>query len=173
MKEKTTNRRKWTKYLERNRLQGGSSTSDNDRRAGRSYLERLSLQTEDSIAVSSPAPDEQPFSSDQAQQDKRILPDEQLPQTVSAVSATLSEPPCRTSTRQRKASFGEYRELFMTVPKIIDRQPVFVSRDTRDRIDRIVRRFGERKMSVSGFLENIARQHLDHYDESFELWKKL
>ena len=54
----------------------------------------------------------------------------------------------------------------MTAPKIIDRQPVFVSRDTRDRIDRIVRRFGE-------FLENIARQHLDHYDESFELWKKL
>ena len=57
-------------------IQGGSSASDNDRRAGRSYLERLSLQTEDGIAVSSPAPDEQPFSSDQAQQDKLILPDE-------------------------------------------------------------------------------------------------
>ncbi|MFK2297215.1 DUF3408 domain-containing protein [Bacteroides fragilis] len=149
MKEKTTNEE--MNQVLKEMIQGGSSTSDNDRRAGRSYLERLSLQTEDSIAVSSPAPDEQPFSSDQAQQDKRILPDEQLPQTVSAVSATLSEPPCRTSTRQRKASFGEYRELFMTVPKIIDRQPVFVSRDTRDRIDRIVRRFGERKMSVSGF----------------------
>lgn len=154
-------------------IQGGNSTSNNDHRAGRSYLERLSLQTEDSVACFITCPDEQPFSSDQVQQDKLILPDEQLPQTVSAVPATLSEAPCRTSTRQRKASFGEYRELFMTAPKIIDWQPVFVSRDTRDRIDRIVRRFGERKMSVSGFLENIARQHLDHYDESFELWKKL
>ena len=145
MKEKTTNEE--MNQVLKEMIQGGSSTSDNDRRAGRSYLERLSLQTEDSVAVSSPAPDEQPFSSDQAQQDKLILPDEQLPQTVSAVPTTLCEPPCR--------------------------QPVFVSRDTRDRIDRIVRRFGERKMSVSGFLENIARQHLDHYDESFELWKKL
>lgn len=168
MKEKTTNEE--MNQVLKEMIQGGSSASDNDRRAGRSYLERLSLQTEDGIAVSSPAPDEQPFSSDQAQQDKLILPDEQLPQTVSAVSATQSEPPYRSSTKQRKASFGEYRELFMTAPKIIDRQPVFVSRDTRDRIDR---RFGERKMSVSGFLENIARQHLDHYDESFELWKKL
>lgn len=171
MKEKTTNEE--MNQVLKEMIKGGSSASDNDRRAGRSYLEGLSLQTEDGIAVSSPAPDEQPFSSDQAQQDKLILPDEQLPQTVSAVSATQSEPPYRSSTKQRKASFGEYRELFMTAPKIIDRQPVFVSRDTRDRIDRIVRRFGERKMSVSGFLENIARQHLDHYDESFELWKKL
>lgn len=171
MKEKTTNEE--MNQVLKEMIQGGSSTSDNNRRAGRSYLERLNLQTEDNVAVSSPIQDEQPFSSDQTQQDKPSLPDEQLQLSVSAVPTTQSEPPCRISTKQRKASFSEYQELFMTAPKIIDRQPVFVSRGTRDRIDRIVRRFGERKMSVSGFLENIARQHLDHYDESFELWKKL
>lgn len=74
MKEKTTNEE--MNQVLKEMIQGGSSASDNDRRAGRSYLERLSLQTEDGIAVSSPAPDEQPFSSDQAQQDKLILPDE-------------------------------------------------------------------------------------------------
>ena len=79
----------------------------------------------------------------------------------------------RVSTRQRRASLDEYREMFMTVPKIIDRQPVFVSRDVRDRIDSVVRRLGERKMSVSGFLENLARNHLDMYADDLEQWKRL
>lgn len=52
----------------------------------------------------------------------------------------------RTSTKQRKVSLDEYREPFMVPPKITDRQPVFVSRSTRDRIDEIVRRFGERSL---------------------------
>ena len=81
--------------------------------------------------------------------------------------------PHRTSTRQRRASLDEYREAFMTVPKIIDRQPVFVSRDVRDRIDGVVRRLGERKMSVSGFLENLAHHHLDLYADDLEQWKRL
>ncbi len=79
----------------------------------------------------------------------------------------------RTSTRQRRASLDEYKEMFMTVPKIIDRQPVFVSREVRDRIDSVVRRLGERKMSVSGFLENLARHHLDMYADDLEQWKRL
>lgn len=79
----------------------------------------------------------------------------------------------RTSTKQRKASLDEYREVFMVPPKITDRQPVFVSREVRDRIDEIVRRFGERKMSVSGFLENLVRQHLETYSEDLEQWKRL
>lgn len=79
----------------------------------------------------------------------------------------------RTSTRQRRASLDEYRETFMTVPKILDRQPVFVSREVRDRIDSVVRRLGERKMSVSGFLENLARHHLDLYADDLEQWKRL
>lgn len=79
----------------------------------------------------------------------------------------------RVSAKQRKASLDEYREAFMVAPKIIDRQPVFVSRSTRDLIDEIVRRFGERKMSVSGFLENLARQHLELYADDLEQWKRL
>ena len=51
--------------------------------------------------------------------------------------------------------------------------PVFLSRSTRDALDRIVRMFGERKMSVSGLVENIARQHLATYGEDIEAWRKL
>lgn len=81
--------------------------------------------------------------------------------------------PHRVSSRQRRASLEEYREIFMTAPKIIDRQPVFVSREVRDQIDQLVRRLGKRKMSVSGFLENLARHHLDLYADDLEQWKRL
>jgi len=74
----------------------------------------------------------------------------------------------RISTRQRRASLDEYREEFLTIPKITDRQPVFISRSTRDKIDSVVRRLGERRMSVSGFLENLARHHLDLYADDLE-----
>lgn len=83
------------------------------------------------------------------------------------------EPIRRTTSKQRKASLDEYREQFLRTPKITDRQPVFVSRATRDSLDDVVRRLGERKMSVSGFLENLARHHLELYREDIEQWRKL
>lgn len=79
----------------------------------------------------------------------------------------------RISGKQRRASLEEYKEAFLTVPTIEDRKPVFLSRRTRDALDRIVRMFGERRMSVSGLVENIARQHLDIYGEDIEAWRKL
>ena len=79
----------------------------------------------------------------------------------------------RISSRQRKLSLDEYRKPFLQVPRIEDRKPVFVSGEVRDRLDEFVRRLGGRKMSVSGLLENIARQHLEIYSEDFEQWRKL
>ena len=79
----------------------------------------------------------------------------------------------RISSRQRKLSLDEYRKAFLQVPRIEDRKPVFVSGEVRDRLDESVRRLGGRKMSVSGLLENIARQHLEIYSEDFEQWRKL
>lgn len=83
------------------------------------------------------------------------------------------EPIRRTTSKQRKASLDEYREQFLRVLKITDRQPVFVSRATRDSIDDVVRKLGERKMSVSGFLENLARHHLELYARDIEQWRRL
>lgn len=94
-------------------------------------------------------------------------------QTVLSVPTESTEPTRRTSSKQRKASLDEYREQFLKAPKITDRQPVFVSRTTRDSIDDIVRRLGERRMSVSGFLENLANHHLEMYREEVEQWKRL
>ena len=79
----------------------------------------------------------------------------------------------RISGKQRRASLEEYKDSFLSIPSIEDRKPVFLSRSTRDALDRIVRMFGERRMSVSGLVENIVRLHLATYGEDIEAWRKL
>ncbi len=79
----------------------------------------------------------------------------------------------RISSKQRRLSLDEYRTTYLQVPKIADRKPVFVSREVRDRLDRIVRTLGDRGMSVSGLVENLARQHLAAYGNDIDQWRKL
>ncbi|MDR2911718.1 MAG: DUF3408 domain-containing protein [Alistipes sp.] len=79
----------------------------------------------------------------------------------------------RRTVKQRKSDLDEYRRLYMSIPRIEDRKPVFVSRQTRDRLDRIVRLLGERGMSVSGLIENIALHHLATYEADIEHWRKM
>ena len=98
------------------------------------------------------------------------------PQSIAEAKTVDEEPPTiqrRVSCKQRKLSLEEYRNAYLKVPVIIDRKPVFVSCEVRDRLEDYVRKLGGRKMSVSGLLENIARQHLDTYDADFEQWRKL
>jgi hypothetical protein len=75
--------------------------------------------------------------------------------------------------KQRRSDLDEYRRRFMQTPRIEDRKPVFVSRSTRDRLDRIVRLLGERGMSVSGLIENIATHHLDTHEPDVEYWRRI
>ena len=89
------------------------------------------------------------------------------------VNSTVPTMPKRISMRQRKESLEEYRETFLQVPILDDRKPAFISREVRDSLDEIVRRLGGRRMSVSGFIENLARHHLDAYREDIEVWRKL
>ena len=98
------------------------------------------------------------------------------PQSIMEVLSTIEEPPTiqrRVSSKQRKLSLEEYRSTYLKIPVIKDRKPVFLSCEVRDRLDDYVHKLGGRKMSVSGLLENIARQHLDTYDADFEQWRKL
>lgn len=113
-----------------------------------------------------------------------IMP-EQIPtrleyaRTVAAPPTTGEQPlesptiQRRVSSKQRRLSLEEYRNTYLKVPVIKDRKPVFLSCEVRDRLDDYVHKLGGRKMSVSGLLENIARQHLALYDEDFEQWRKL
>ncbi len=74
---------------------------------------------------------------------------------------------------KKKEQTLDYRKTFLTAPKLEDRKPVFISRETRDSLDKIARRLGDRKMSVSGFFENMAKHHLEEYkDEVNRLYKE-
>lgn len=98
---------------------------------------------------------------------------EQTGETVQENTDGSSQVVHRVSGKQRRASLEEYKAMFLPVPSIEDRKPVFLSRDTRDALDRIVSLFGSRRMSVSGLMENIARHHLATYREDIEAWRKL
>ncbi len=77
------------------------------------------------------------------------------------------------STKQKKNSLEEYRLYLLVAPKIVDRKTVFISNALRERIVEIVRKLGYEKSSVSGFIENLVRHHLELYHEDVESWKKL
>ena len=78
-----------------------------------------------------------------------------------------------TETLAQREALADYKRVYLPVPAIEDRKPVFLSKETRDRLDRIARLFGERKMSVSGLTENIVRRHLDVYEKDIDEWRKL
>jgi len=74
--------------------------------------------------------------------------------------------------RNKKQPF-DYRKTFLTTPKLENRKTVFISKSTRDNLDKIARRLGDRKMSVSGFIENMAKHHLEKFkDEVERLYKE-
>ncbi len=93
--------------------------------------------------------------------------------TEQSKSTQTSEPTKRTTQRQLKESMTEYRQTFLMPPKIVDRQTIFISRELRDRIDRIVRQLGDRKLSVSGFAQRVLQHHLEMYGEDIEKWRRM
>ena len=86
---------------------------------------------------------------------------------------TQSDSTKRSSPKQRKASMDEYRQTYLTTPKIVDRQTIFISRTLRDEVDVLVRRLRDRKLSVSGFVENLVKAHLNDYANELEQWKRM
>ena len=84
------------------------------------------------------------------------------------------QPPMhRVSIKQRRLSFEEYRSVYLPVPKIENRMPVFISASLRDELDKIARRLGGKRMSASGIVENMVKHHLITYGDELKEWYKL
>ena len=126
-----------------------------------------SICTDDTIQ-----PEERNDTADSVQTEVAEIAESTTP-TESKKSTVSNVTPKRTSSKQRKESLDEYRKTFLHVPKLDDRKPVFISREVRDQLDEIARKLGGRGMSVSGFIENLARHHLEIYHDDVEIWKKL
>ena len=117
-------------------------------------------------SMETPKPEPQPADTKEQPEKASEVVQEKLSEAVPEQTDETPQVVRRISGKQRRASLEEYKEAFLTVPTIEDRKPVFLSRSTRDAL-------GERRMSVSGLVENIARQHLATYGEDIEAWRKL
>ena len=53
------------------------------------------------------------------------------------------------------------------------RRAVYLSRDTQERADFVVRRLGDRGANLLNFVERIVRIHLEDYTDENEKWRKL
>ena len=79
----------------------------------------------------------------------------------------------RISTKMRKETLEAYKQVFLVPTKLSERKAGYLSRETQERADFIVRRLGDRGSNLSSFVENIIRQHLEEYDEDIEKWRRL
>ena len=79
----------------------------------------------------------------------------------------------RISAKMRKKTLEAYKQAYLVPTKLNNRKAVYLSRETQERADFIVRRLGARGSNLSSFVENIVRQHLDEYGEDIEKWRRL
>ncbi len=89
-------------------------------------------------------------------------------------SSTIeSKTPTASNKMTRRASLEKYRKIFLCTPKISDRKTTYLSKELWERLHKIARTLGDDKMSVTGFVENLTRHHLEQYAEDLEQWKRL
>ena len=79
----------------------------------------------------------------------------------------------RISAKMRKKTLEAYKQAYLVPTKLNNRKAVYLSRETQERADFIVRRLGDRGSNLSSFVENIVRQHLEDYGEDIEKWRRL
>ena len=67
---------------------------------------------------------------------------------------------------RRRAGKSSYAEIFLSPMVVQRRTAVYVSEQVRDAISTIVRHLGPSgELSVSGYVENVLRHHLEKYRE--------
>ncbi|MFC2328682.1 DUF3408 domain-containing protein [Prevotella nigrescens] len=79
----------------------------------------------------------------------------------------------RISAKMRKETLEAYKQAYLVPTKLSNRKAVYLSRETQEHADFIVRRLGDRGSNLSSFVENIVRIHLEEYGEDIEKWRKL
>ncbi|TCO96110.1 uncharacterized protein DUF3408 [Bacteroides heparinolyticus] len=79
--------------------------------------------------------------------------------------ATPSEPALNTgnitvqkriSAKMRRGTLEAYKQAFLVPTKLNERKAVYLSRETQERADFIVRRLGDKGANVSNFIENLC-----------------
>ena len=71
----------------------------------------------------------------------------------------------KPTPRRRKGGTGDYRETYFQKVELADRQPLYVSRTTHEKLMRIVTVIGGRKVTVSSYVEHILLRHFEQYQD--------
>ena len=71
----------------------------------------------------------------------------------------------KSTPRRRKGGTGDYRETYFQKVELADRQPLYVSRTTHEKLMRIVTVISGRKVTVSSYVENILLRHFEQYQD--------
>ena len=95
---------------------------------------------------------------------------DKLKEEVIATAPPASAP---RKTKSHKEDLATFRETYLQPVRIGHRKAVYVSDETQQRLDFVVRRIGLRDASISGYVERVLREHLDRYKDSIEQWRKL
>ena len=104
------------------------------------------------------------------------------PQSVLEVTSEISGPSQHTentpiqkriSAKMRKKTLEAYKQAYLVPTKLNNRKAVYLSRETQEHADFIVRRLGDRGSNLSSFVENIVHLHLEEYGEDIEKWRRL
>ena len=66
-----------------------------------------------------------------------------------------------------------YEEQFLQSKELKTRQCVYISRETQETVADIVKRLGQRGLSIGAYVDSVVQQHLqEHKDEINELYCK-
>ena len=116
-------------------------------------------------------------------QEETAVPETERPTNKQDTENTMHSEPARNtgnatvqrrvSAKMRKETLGAYKQAYLVPTKLSDRKAVYLSRETQERADFIVRRLGDRGSNLSSFVENIVRLHLEEYGEDIEKWRRL
>ena len=94
-------------------------------------------------------------------------PAEQLPESAEKVEkeeiAPVSFP--SLARRRRKEQAESYKDAYFRRVDFSDRQPLYITRSTHEKLMMIVNLIGGRKATISSFVENVVLQHLENHRE--------
>ena len=82
------------------------------------------------------------------------------------VIAAAPSPPAPRKAKSHKEDLAAFRETYLHPARISHRKAVYVSDETQQRLDFVVRQIGLRGTSISGYVERVLREHLDGYTTS-------
>lgn len=80
-------------------------------------------------------------------------------------SSDIALPPSETEPKRKKIIQADFRTTFLTHTIVRDRYAVYISRDTKQTIENIIQHLSTNKVSLSGYIENVLRHHVELYKD--------